>query len=260
VVRPRTVVYAVAVSPSGTLACAGRPLVRDYNEVLFRDLTGSLFIPPAYWEMEPSACSIWSLSFSADGNYLAAAAREIANGGILDGAGAHWWDRRNAGSGDFLEGAHDGLRAYAVAFAPTGHTVGLTRERCVVVRDRPERGERLVCELPSDWAPALVFAPGGERIVGASSFLFFADAAGQKRPDRVRTGFRAITALALSPDGQTLLVGGRPGAVELYGVASRARRAAYDFDAGAVHSVAFAPDGLTFAVGAEKGLLVCDVD
>ncbi|MEO2092336.1 MAG: hypothetical protein ABGY75_23020, partial [Gemmataceae bacterium] len=75
-----------------------------------------------------------------------------------------------------------------------------------------------------------------------------------------KTGIRLIRALAVSPDGRTLIVGGSPGQVEVYDLPSREKRIAYDFDLGPVQSLAFAPDGLTLAVGAEKGLIVVDVE
>jgi hypothetical protein len=95
-------------------------------------------------------------------------------------------------------------------------------------------------------------------VIGANSYLLFADTDVPGKPERVKTGIRALTALAVSPDGRTLLAGGRPGTVERYDVMSHTRRAAFEFGAGVVHGLAFAPDGCTFAVAGDKGLLVCD--
>ena len=67
-----------------------------------------------------------------------------------------------------------------------------------------------------------------------------------------------MLAVAISPDGKTILVGGKPGAIEVYDVASRTRTTAYDFGIGGIYALAFAPDGLTFAAGGDKGLVVCD--
>jgi WD40 repeat protein len=67
-----------------------------------------------------------------------------------------------------------------------------------------------------------------------------------------------VVAIAASPDGKTVLVGGRPGTVEVYDTTTRAKTATYDFDIGGVHSLAYAPDGLTFAAAGDRGLVICD--
>ena len=260
VIRAPSIVYAVAVSPGGeTLAYAGR--TRDSlsasTEVRLWDLRAGRADGAYVWRMEYGACSIWSLSFSADGDYLAAAGRRPGSANELDGGGGHWWRRR----GPMAEADLPDARVYAVGFAPSGAALAVTRERAVGVLDGPDRPERLTYALPSSWAAAVAFAPPGPTLaIAANSFVFFGDTANGPKLRRVKTGMRVVTALAASPDGRSLLAGGRPGLVERYDVPSRARRAAFEFGLGAVHAVAFAPDGLTFAVGGQGGLLVCDAD
>jgi WD40 repeat protein len=95
-------------------------------------------------------------------------------------------------------------------------------------------------------------------VIGCNSYLYFVNPARHEKPQRVKTGVRVVSALAASPDGKTLVAGGRPGTVEVYDVANRTRTTTYDFGVGGLHAVAFAPDGLTFAAGGDKGLVACD--
>ena len=92
--------------------------------------------------------------------------------------------------------------------------------------------------------------------------IYLVDPTGNRKPVKVKSGSRAVTALAPTPDGRTLLVGGKPGRVEVFDLSgpAPARRAAFDFDVGGVYGLAVAPDGLTFAVAGDKGLLVCDME
>ncbi len=258
-IRAPNVVYAVAVSPDGnTLASAGRHkhVSAGANTIALWALDEERARGEHVWQMGGLAHSIWSLAFSADGQYLAAACRKIGNGGCVNGAGAHWWRLPTLlDDADFAD-----TTAYTVAFSPAGTALALTREWAVALFDQPDGNERFSYPLQSSWAAAIAFVSAGkELVIAANSFLHFADATEHRKPWRIKTGARAVTALAVSPDGQLLLAGGRPGTVECYEVASRALRATFDFGVGGVNGVAFAPDGWTFAVAGDKGLVVCDV-
>src|SRR4051794_27118026 len=86
------VVYAVAASPNGrTLAFAGRYPAGSATTPVFLLYLVTGDVTELNWHREQTTASIWSLAFSADGGYLAAAGRVVANGGMLDGAGGHWW-------------------------------------------------------------------------------------------------------------------------------------------------------------------------
>jgi WD40 repeat protein len=254
------VVYAVAVSPDGkALAYAGRyaDMWDGANEVRLWDPRSDRNDGQYTWRMGRFANSIWSLSFSADGQYLAAACRRLGAGGHVNGAGGHWWRRKEP----FADADVPDEKTYAVCFAPQGLALAVTREFGVSVFDRPGGPERCRHALKSAWAPAVVFAEGGKTLViAASSLLYFADASAPGKPRWVKTDLRPLHAVAVSPDGRTLLAGGRPGLVECYDVATRGRKAAFDFGLGSVHGLAFSPDGCTFAAAGDKGLLVCDAE
>jgi WD40 repeat protein len=259
-IRTGSVVYAVAVSPSsGTLAYAGRhrePLGNS-NTVHLWDLPGERVAGDHVWTMDRFSCSIWSLAFSADGAYLAAACRYPGGGGILNGGGARWWRQVPP----FGEGGFWDDKVYAVTFAPVGTTAALTTEWAISLRESPEAQQGGRYSLQAAWAAAVVFAQGGAQVVGAaSSFLYWVHTSQPSKPRRIKTGLRSLTALAVSPDGRTLLAGGRPATVECYDVQMRTLKNTFDFEVGAVHGLAFSPDGCTFAVAGDKGLVLCDTE
>jgi WD40 repeat protein len=260
VIKAPHFVYAVVASPDGkTLAFAGRHTAPATGSNMIRlwDLPGGRPDGECVWRMDCPARSVWSLSFSADGTYLAAASRTLGSGGELDGGGGHWWRLREP----FTDAGFADDHVYAVGFAPSGEGLAITRDRAVGLLERPDGPERLSYRLPSSWAAAVAFASRGESLaIAANSFVFFGDTAAGPKLRRVKTGMRVVTSLAVSPDGRTLLAGGRPGLVEQYDALTRTRRAAFAFELGAIHGLAFAPDGLTFAVGGSGGLLVCDAE
>lgn len=287
-VKTGHVVYAVAVAPDGkSFACAGRPpknatsnfaTVRDFAGKVVGRYEARSFANRWHWdtatlthttEQVAVGYSVWSLSYSADGTYLAAAVRMPGGANIPDGAGAFAW---SVGKGDATDPLFDD--AYAVAFAPTGRRLAVTGQQAVVFLDSPDPNAaprplpRRVPEVSdqavrysftASWSPAVAFVPGAElAAVASNSFIEFVNPVRNAKATRVKTGSRVIVALAAAPDGKTLLAGGRPGAVEVYDTATRARRTTFDFGIGGVHALAYAPDGLTFAAAGDDGLVVCD--
>ena len=273
-IRAANVVYAVVVSPDGrTIAAAGRPVPGSASSfVQTYDFTGKStggYEARTYgqgWrqnpvtaqyetEQQPKGRTIWSLSFSADGQYLAAAVRQPGGGNVPDGGGGFFW-RTDAGSKDQPLAGSD---IYAVAFAPVGHRLAVTRMSSVVFLETPTATEGVTHAYSASWSPSVAFIAGTNgAAVASNSFIQFVNPVRKEKSIRVKTGIRTISALVVSPDGKTLLAGGRPGLVEVYDAASREKKAAFDFGLGAVHALAYAPDGLTFAAAGDEGLIVCD--
>jgi WD40 repeat protein len=204
------------------------------------------------------ARSLWSLSFAADGTRLAAAGRKLGGGNFPNGGGGCVWALGTRSEETALP-----ADTYAVRFAPADDILAVTATRQVRFYERDVATERFVYPLQTDWAPAVTFLPSdGRAVVAAGSYVHLVDPTGARKPVKVKSESRAVTALAPTPDGRGLLVGGKPGRVEVFDVGgpTPTRRAGFDFDVGGVYGLAVSPDGLTFAVAADKGLLVCDVE
>ena len=270
--------YALDVSPDGkTIALSGRHNAPGTPVVLYdvtagrvaRTLTWTFTdrvwrgdgIGPFVRTTEPVTRSIFSLSFSADGTVLAAAGRKVASGGHLDGSGAGFWylvDRAD-GAVHLLE-----TGGYAVRFHPTESRLAITSHRRVrTYSDLAAPDESFTYPVQCEWAPAVTFLPSdGRCVIAAGSYVHLVDPSGNRKPVKVKSESRVVTGLAPLPDGRGLLVGGKPGRVEVFDLTGPApvRRTAFDFDLGGVHGLAASPDGLTFAVAGDKGLLVCDVE
>jgi WD40 repeat protein len=147
----------------------------------------------------------------------------------------------------------------SVAFAPTGTRLAIAEGRGVVVFDSPGGDIQVAYPEISSFKSRLIWSPNGDWLaVTDGSVLHLVSGSEVRRLRKIKTGIGSILALAVSPDGKTLLAGGRPGSVEVYDVDSLTLRTTFDFDIGVVHALAFAPDGATFAVGGDGGLLVCD--
>jgi WD40 repeat protein len=112
---------------------------------------------------------------------------------------------------------------------------------------------------------ALAFSPGSDPAqrllaVAAGRFVELRDAGGRKRA-ALKGHTSQVQALAFSPDGRTLLTGGRDGTVRLWDLATGQESACLNWGLGAVEEVAFAPGGMTaVAAGDSADVMVWDVD
>lgn len=265
--KTRCIVYAIAVSPDGSTAIiGGRPGDRLWQMDLSHESPGACLPgpawPPVVTEARPYIPSmtlqgsVWSLSFSADGEWLAGASRIMGSGGDLDGFRARWWRGLSFADGDELAEK----KVYAVGFAPAGTNLAVTREWSVLLLDRPDGKEILNYKMQSTWAASVAFIPQTPTlVVAASSYLHFVDTTGASKAQRVKSGFRSITSIAVSPEGRWLVVGGRPERLEFYDLSTRVLTLTLDFGLGVIHAVACSPDRGTFAVGGAKGLMVGDL-
>jgi WD40 repeat protein len=267
--------YALDVSPDGkTIALSGRHNAPGTPITLY-DVAAGRALRTLTWEVEDSVWrgtgfdfarhtepvprAIWSLSFSTDGRSLAAAGRKPGAANIPNGGGGHLWTLGAKGDGTALPDPD----AYAVRFSPGEDLLAVTASKRVRFYAADGVTERFTYPVQCEWAPAVTFLPAdGRCVIAAGSFVHLVDPSGNRKPVKVKSESRVVTAVAPTPDGRGLLVGGKPGRVEVFDLTgpAPARRTAFDFAVGGVHGLAVAPDGLTFAVAGDKGLLVCDVD
>jgi hypothetical protein len=262
-VRTRMFVFALAVSPNGQeFAAAGRgPPSAAESEILVRHLTDPNGGLTYYWPIERpgSPHSIWSMAYTADGEYLIAARLRMGGGNMYDGEDCRWWHRPKV-----FESGNLSLspRGFAVTAARTGTKFAVTARSQVLVYDHPERPAASTHPFKNEWASAVAFHPNGTSVLaGTGRFVVSTDRVTRTGwPTLLKTEVRAIRAVAVSPDGKTLAVGGALGRISLLDLETRVERLTYSFDIGSVHSLAYSADGLTLAVGAEKGLCLVDVE
>ena len=261
-VKSRQVVYAVAAAPDGKeVAFAGRygTLNAGSNAIYTLDPDDGVAGREFVWPTSNESRSVWSLSYSADGHYLAAAAR--TNYGDIRGGEAHSW-RRHKPFGD-LDLTNP--TAATVRFSPHSPRLatGVRDDAggAVLLHHHGMTTGAVNIPLRSAVVAAIAFAPVSESfIVAAGSYLYFVSPESCYSKTRLKTSERTLTALAASPDGRALLAAGRSGVVECYDAHSRTLRSRHDFGVGPVHALAFAPDGLTFAVAGDGGVVVCDAE
>lgn len=265
-IATRMFAFSLAVAPNGKeFAVSGRsPPASNESMIQICRLSDQRDSLLYYWairrfdERDRNPHSIWSLAYTGDGEYLIAARLRMGGGNEYDGSECRWW-RQNTlfESGDLSPAPH----GYKVASSVDSRCVVTGRSQFLVY-DHPEQPVVATFRFDATWAAAAAFLPNGSDVViGKSSFLLFTDRVNARRQlQPLKTDLRTIRTLTVSPDGQTLLVGGAPGRVERYDLATRTKTATYDFDVGVVQSLAVAPDGMTFAVGAEKGLILVDLE
>src|SRR5262245_45704781 len=188
VAKAKAPVYAVAASPDGqAIAYAGRYAPRAVSNFVylcdpagkslgnyevrtqeegFEQIPGTFELRRA---LRWAPRSVWSLAFSADGAYLAAAWRRIGGGGIPNGGGGHCWRRTEPQGGRALA-----VDAYALAFAPAGHRLAVTRDRAIDFHDDPTRNESVAYPTTASWSAGVTFVPGTDlAVVASGAFLYF---------------------------------------------------------------------------------------
>jgi WD40 repeat protein len=146
------------------------------------------------------------------------------------------------------------------AFSPDGRLVAMAGgPRSVAVQDVPPVS--LLMFLPHGGkVEGFAFTADNQVVVAAGRTVWIWDVPGARRAQRLTVEKAVVKALAVSPDGKLLAVGGRDGVVRVWDVSTWAERARHDWGIGGVNRLAFSPDGSTAAAAGAKGVAVWDID
>jgi hypothetical protein len=190
---------------------------------------------------------VWSLSFSADGSYLAAATL----------TGEVWLEERATGRVVGLERRHR-ISVRSLSFAPVGHVLAVVGDLPAVrLWDAATDSELATIEVESGFTRAVAFSADGAMLAvserrgrGEGGVVSIWD---WRKPCRIAVlaGHRGeINALACSRDGSRLASADSQGFVKVWDLATRRERMsikAHEFGR-IIQSLAFSPDGTLLIV------------
>jgi WD40 repeat protein len=197
-------------------------------------------------------------AFSPDGTTLV-----YASG--TDGGGTHSLDRMPLGHGDSLPSIPFPRHGHSIrflVFSSDGQRLAVaTYGGLSVYAYRHGAPDTNVPELTMDEADSIAFSPNSTEvaILTWNKVLFWDGAAPEA--DRWSLDAGGLSALAWTPDGQSVALGCRDGTVRFRNRTDGRETHAFAWEIGPVSALAFAPDGMTCAAGSENGrIIVWDVD
>jgi WD40 repeat protein len=257
-------VNSLAFSPDGRMLAAGSWL--DKTIVLWdmenpqrpgRRLTGH-------------SEGVWSLAFSRDG-------KTLVSSSCCNKMEIRWWEVATEKPQPTALTVPVG-NVSSVAFSPDGHTLALGTKGGDIILWDIEKHERLDQQLMghSERVRSLGFSPDGQTLasVGQETVILTDMATGLSRDRWPLTGisYEEVWSVALSLDGQTLVLGGiadRPhrfegvdfvGTITLWDVATRQRLGPpLTWHTEVVQSVIFSADGKRLASGGKDRIMLWDV-
>jgi WD40 repeat protein len=242
--------FFLAFAPTGRTAVTAHwpRTVRLWSLKTRRELAA---LTPAGWHAGP-------LAYAADGNHLLlATVNRAGRGATLE---VYRWDLATHAAESCGE-CHVRQRG-GLSLAAGGRVLLANGDRLggVTICSPGKRNARVA--LPEHRAFARVcFSPDGRTlaILRARTLRLWDVATRRVRASWKET--RLIKALAFSPGGDLLALGGNDGAVKFRDVATGKERAGFDWQVGTVTALTFSPDGMLAAVGGENGkVVVWDVD
>jgi WD40 repeat protein len=246
-------VFAVAFHPNGNLVALGHA-----SDVLLFDLKTGAFLPSL-----SLTHTVMHLSFSADGQYLAASSWEFRGGGGHAGDACCWEVATWKELGKRARFPRAGV--WSLRFAPTGRLLAVGREALEAgplhMLSAPDGQE--VGRLQQPGVRRLAFSPDGKLLAtvvrGSKTATLWDVPRGEKSADW-RGHTDSALDVAFSPDGKQLLTGSKDGTICFWDVPTRSEKRSFNWQLGEINTVAFAPDGMTAAAGGDRGIMVFDVD
>jgi hypothetical protein len=240
---------ALAFSPDGkTLAVAA-----GTGTIFLRDFPGG----DARRELKGHSGSVYSLTFSRDGNLLAS-----ASGDRRGRAEVRLWALGKGGPRE-RSGAGAAADLPLHFSADDRFLYSGSRSRGLRALDlKTGKAEEVLTDLR---VTAFAVLPAGECLVSVSGedgghSIHFWDASSKRRLKGVKWAARAFSTVAFSPDARTVVSGGPDGVVRLWDALTGEEVLPLFAHGGTVQALAFSPDGRTLASGGQDGTVrVCDL-
>jgi WD40 repeat protein len=239
-------VSCLAFSPDGeTLAAGCSNMQKQQASIrLFRTSDGEarLTLPGHLWGV------VFGVAFSRDGKQLAS----VGGGGKVN-----IWDPASGKPVDNFD--HDFLsQAFSVAFSADGNTLAVGGWYRVRVFRLPAKTLIAGTDVKgTDAHPTLAFSPDGKRLALGDSyggvFLYETATWAPVKATEERGHRHAVTALAVSPDGRTVLSAGNDGSVRRWDLDRPGENQILHRNASALASkwLEYSPDGRAFAEGVQ---------
>jgi WD40 repeat protein len=246
-------VFSVAFSPDGKMLATGSvgEDLKDVQRVNLWNLQAGTKMPFNIQHTQ----NVFSVAYSPDGNRLAIGGAEgLVQLWQLDPE-THIWTVRWSGKKEAAG------TVYSIAFSPDGESVaaGLGVPNGTVRLFNATDGKPREGHIFPDMETVhqVVFSPDGKNVVASSkkdrAVLFWDLGDPTGKPKVIETGF--VWSIALSPKGDTLVVGRGDGKVALWDVRSQQLLRVLKAHASDVKAVAVSPDGETLVTGDSLGFV-----
>ena len=241
-------VLALAFGPDGrTLATGGQ----DRAVVLWDVATGRQ--KPAW---PPCESPVTGLAFLPNGRFLVVGTGERFRNRA--GSLSLWDTEQHAQRHRFYE--PQGVWALAAARAGDRVVAWSTGNKALMAWNTVTGKPHLLAGQRG--GPALAFAPDGKTLYSAFDWTLRSCDVETKSERPALSGHTGrIDAVAVSPDGRSLMTGSLDGTVRVWGAAGHEARHTFHWPVGRVSAVAFSPDGLLAAAAGDTGsIALWDVD